>query len=111
MAKQKQPKGFTYAIAAHMGELPPEFPTWIRRYDVHASFRRPSFDASGNRRKDEEGRPTWDTSTMPVRDLFRYAERGWELDGPFTDAPQELVDILKADARGASLLPQEDSAA
>ena len=54
----KTPKCFTYGIAPGVF-MPIDFPQWIRRFDVHAVYRRPSFDKQGNRNRDAEGKPAW----------------------------------------------------
>ena len=102
------PKLFTYGIAPGVF-MPLDFPQWIRRFDVHAVYRRPSFDTQGNRLRDVQGRPAWDESVVPCRDHFRAVEKGFEFVGPFVDAPDELRELLEA-ANATGLLPPTPAA-
>lgn len=98
-----EPKGFTYGVAPGV-YVPADFPDIIRRFDLHARYRRPAFTARGERIRDAGGAPVWDESVVPCRDHWRTVEKGFELVGPFTDAPAELCQQLKADPRTARLV-------
>ena len=101
--QQTGQQGFTYGVAPGV-HVPADFPQIIRQFDVHARYRRPSFDSQGNRRRDAQGHPAWDESVVPCRDHFRTVEKGFEFLGPFIDAPEDLRRQLDADPRSASLV-------
>lgn len=110
MTAMAKTRSFTYGIAPGVF-MPLDFPQWIRRFDLHAVYRRPSFDSQGTRLRDADGRPAWDMSAPPCRDHFRHAEKGFEFVGPFVDAPDELRVILAATDETRALLPPQAPAA
>ncbi len=110
MTATAKTRSFTYGIAPGV-YVPADFPMLVRRYDVHAVYRRPSFDTRGNRNRDAEGKPAWDTSALPCSDHFRHAEKGFEFVGPFVDCPDELRVILAATDETRAILPPPAPAA
>ena len=92
---RQQRKLFEYGIASGV-KVPADFPQLISTYDFHALYRRPSFSVTGERLRDADGNPLWDTTTPPVSAHFREVLKGFEFVGLADDAPAEVRAAFEA---------------